>query len=157
TEILIEVPLLGNISTSNAAVQHLLLLIIFTYFIDDAHDLAEGIYDAVGDRKSGVKTFTTSFGSKTAAKISFSMFFISGILGIVLYFTTVLTLIFLIPFLAIWIYNLYYAYNLVTADEKRMKTLGRIVGRKGFDYFLLSYNLIFIDVLIQLLISNFLK
>ncbi len=152
TEILIAVPFFGSISTSGATVQHMILLVIFTYFADSAHDVAEGIHDAIGDHKVGVRTFTTSFGSKTAARISFSMFFISGILGVALYFSTPLTPIFLIPFLAIWVYTLYHSYNLVNADEKEMKEVGMIVGRKGFNYFLIAYDLIFIDVLIQILI-----
>ena len=57
----------------------MILLVLFTYFADNAHDLPEGIHDMEGDHKLGVKTYATSFGEKNAARISFCMFFISGI------------------------------------------------------------------------------
>lgn len=150
-EIVLTIPILGNISCSNFNFQNMILLVLFTYFADNAHDLPEGIHDVEGDRKLGVKTYATSFGEKNAAKISFVMFFVSGLLGIILYFRTILTPIFLVPFLLLWIYILSWSYKLVKADKNNMKKLGTIVGRKGFGYLLMSYNLIFIDILIQLL------
>jgi len=132
----------------------MILLVLFTYFADNAHDLPEGIHDVEGDRKLGVKTYATSFGEKNAARISLAMFFISGILGIFLFYRTILTVVFLIPFLGIWLYTLYYSYRLLKADIKEMKPLGALVGRKGFNYFLLSFNLIFLDVFVQLVIFN---
>lgn len=148
------VPFFGTIGTSGFALQNMILLVLFTYFADNAHDLPEGIHDIDGDRKMGVKTYATSFGEKNAAKISFVMFFISGLLGIILYFRTILTPIFLIPFLILWTYTLSWSYKLVKTDKNNMKKLGTIVGRKGYDYLLMSYNLIFLDVLIQLLIHH---
>jgi len=47
---------------------------------------------------------------------------------------------------------LYYSYKFLKADEKEIKQLGAIVGRKGFNYFLLAFDLIFLDVFVQLLI-----
>jgi geranylgeranylglycerol-phosphate geranylgeranyltransferase len=151
-DIVIFIPILGTISTNILAIQNMLLLVLFTYFADSAHDLAEGIHDAEGDRKHDVRTYATSFGEKNAARISFAMFFISGILGIILVIKKILTPIFLIPFLGVWIYILYYSYKLLKVDEKGMKKLSAIVGRKGFDYFLLSYDFIFLDVFIHLLL-----
>jgi len=151
SQILINIPYLGKISTSNSAVQQMILLMLFTYFADNAHDLAEGIVDAEGDRKHGVRTYATSFGEKNAARISFSMFFISGLLGVLLFFKTILSFVFLIPFLLIWLYILHLSYQLLTSEKKEMKKIGTLVGRKGFDYFLLSYDLIFLDVLLQLI------
>ena len=151
SQILINIPYLGKISTSNSAFQQMIILILFTYFADNAHDLAEGIVDAEGDRKHGVRTYATSFGEKNAARISFSMFFISGLLGVLLFFKTILSFVFLIPFLLIWLYILYLSYQLLKSEKKEMKKIGTLVGRKGFDYFLLSYDLIFLDVLIQLI------
>jgi len=151
SQILINIPYLGKISASNSAVQQMILLMLFTYFADNAHDLAEGIVDAEGDRKHGVRTYATSFGEKNAARISFSMFFISGLLGVLLFFKTILSFVFLIPFLLIWLYILHLSYQLLTSEKKEMKKIGTLVGRKGFDYFLLSYDLIFLDVLLQLI------
>lgn len=151
-DIVSTVPFLGTISTNILAIQNMFLLVLFTYFADSAHDLAEGIHDAEGDRKHDVRTYATSFGKKNAARISFAMFFISGILGITFVIKKILTPIFLFPFLGVWIYILYYSYKLLKADEKGMKKLSAIVGRKGFDFFLLSYDFIFLDVFIQLLL-----
>ncbi len=50
---------------------------------------------------------------------------------------------------------MFYSYKLLKSDKKDIKKIGAIVGRKGFDYFLFSYNLIILDVLIQIIILNF--
>ena len=149
-------PIFGDkISFNSYDFQIMILLVLFTYFADNAHDLPEGIHDYDGDRKQGVKTYATSFGKKNAARISFTMFFISGMFGIILFYKTILTPVFLIPFLGIWLYTLYYSYKLLKSDEKEIKPLGALVGRKGFNYFLLAFDLIFLDVFVQLLIFNF--
>jgi 4-hydroxybenzoate polyprenyltransferase len=153
-ELTITIPIFGYISFNSSSIQNMILLVLFTYFADNAHDLPEGIHDIEGDRKVGVKTYATSFGEKTTAKISFSMFFISGILGILLFIRTILSPIFLIPFLITWLYTLRCSYKLVKANKEDMKELGAIVGRKGFDYFLISYNLIFLDLLIQFIVYH---
>lgn len=154
SELIITLPFFGGISTNASAVQHMILLVLFTYFADNAHDISEGIHDAEGDRISGVKTYATSFGEKNAARISFAMFLISGILGIILFIRTILSPVFLFSFIGIWLYTLYFYHKLLKADKGKMKNLGAIVGRKGFDYFLIAYDLIFLDILIQVLIFN---
>lgn len=147
-------PFLGSIKTSYIAVKQMLLLVAFTYFADNAHDLAEGIVDAEGDRKHGVRTYATSFGERIAAKISFLMFILSGVLGFLLFLYTPLSWFFIIPFIGIWLYILRYSYRLLKArDLEMMKKLGAVVGRKGFDYFLFSYDLIFLDVFLQILLQ----
>lgn len=156
TNLTFTLPIFGTISTNGTEFQNMILLVLFTYFADNAHDLPEGIHDVEGDRKLGVKTYATSFGEKTAAKISFTMFFISGLLGILLYVRTILSPVFLIPFLGIWVYILYWSYTLVRAEKKDMRDIGTVVGRKGFDYFLMSYNLIFLDLVIQLVTHHLL-
>jgi 4-hydroxybenzoate polyprenyltransferase len=133
----------------------MLIFVIFIYFADNAHDLPEGIHDAAGDRKLGVRTYATSFGEKNAARVSFSMFFISGILGVVLFSRTILSPVFLIPFLTIWLYTMYYSYKLLKTDVKDMKEISSVVGRKGFNYFLFVFDLIFIDIAIQMTIFNY--
>jgi len=151
----LKMPILGFISFNVYDFQNMILLVLFTYFVDNAHDLPEGIHDADGDRKLGVRTYAVSFGGKNAARVSFAMFFVSGILGIILYFRTILSPVFLVPFLILWIYILYWSYKLLKADKKEMSELGSVVGRKGFDYFLASYDLIFLDLLVQLVLRNF--
>ena len=155
TDIIFELPLFGTISTGGREIQNMILLVLFTYFADNAHDLPEGIHDMEGDRKLGVKTYATSFGEKNAAKISFCMFFISGIFGILLFIRTILSPIFLMSFLVLWVYILYNSYAFAKVGKEDMKKMGEIVGRKGFNYLLMSYNLIFLDVLLQLINHHF--
>jgi len=151
-DINLAMPVSGYISLNIYDFQNMILLVLFTYFIDNAHDLPEGIHDVDGDRKLGVRTYATSFGEKTAAKISFAMFFISGSIGIVLWFRTLLSLIFLVPFLFLWLYTLYNSYKFIRInDDFQRRQQGKIMGKKGYDFFLFSYTLIFLDVLIQLL------
>jgi len=73
-DLIFELPLFGTISTGGRMIQNMVLLVLFTYFADNAHDLPEGIHDMEGDHKLGVKTYATSFGEKNAAKISFVYF-----------------------------------------------------------------------------------
>ena len=151
----INLSFLGILNTNKNAIIEMIVLVLFTYFADNAHDIAEGIVDSEGDKKHGVRTYATSFGEKNAAKFSFIWFLISGILGVVLFFTTILWYIFLVFFVILWLYIMFYSYKLLTANINNIKKIGAIVGRKGFDYFLFSYNLIFLDILIQIIIHNF--
>lgn len=151
----INLSYLGNISTNYNSIYNMLLLVLFTYFTVNAHDLPEGIVDSDGDKKLGVKTYATTFGDFTAAKISFIWFIISGILGISLFIKTILYFYFLIPFLCFWIYIMFYSYKLLRSDKNNIKKNAVIVGRKGYDYFLFSYNLIFIDIFIQLILHTY--
>lgn len=152
----VVVPIFGYIAIEGANLQNMILLTIFTYFTDGAHDLPEGIHDVYGDKKSGVRTYATSFGEINAARISFIMFIISGILGVIIYFRTILTLIFLIPFLCIWSYTIFNSFKLLKINKNQMHELSAKVGRKGFNYFLFTFDLIFLDILIQLLYNNYL-
>lgn len=148
----ISVPVIGFLSVNPSQILPMLLLVFFFYFADDAHDLAEGIHDAEGDRRLGVRTYATSFGEKTASKISFVMVCIAGILGILLWAFTLLSLIFLVPFLLLWALTLNHTYTLVRiTDDSQRRSRGEIVGRKQYDFLLFSYTLIFIDVFVQLL------
>jgi len=151
TDFVINMPIFESISSSMYEFHNMIILIVFIYFTVNAHDLAEGICDVEGDRKSGVRTYATSFGERFAVKISFVMFFLSGFFGIIIYLRTFLSLMFLIPFLIIWLYTIYQSYKLLKADDKEMKKLSAIVGRKGFNYFVIAFDLIFLDIIIQLL------
>jgi 4-hydroxybenzoate polyprenyltransferase len=147
----VSVPLLGYLSIKSTQLLPMILLVLFTYFADDAHDISEGIHDVEGDRRHKVKTYATSFGERNAAKISFTMFFISGIFGVLLWYFTLLSLLFLIPFLILWYIMLHQSYQMVkTTDDLQRKNLGKIIGKKGYDYLLFSYSLIFFDVFLQL-------
>jgi 4-hydroxybenzoate polyprenyltransferase len=150
-----NLPVVGAIAFDADSFLNMVLLVLFTYFADDAHDLPEGIHDIEGDTKLGVRTYASSFGVRTSARISFAMFFISGVLGIVLYFRTVLSLFFLVPFLIVWLYTLNWSYRYMTKDEQEMKDTGLIIGQKGFNYFLTAFDLMFLDVLLQVLYHSF--
>ena len=153
-DITITFPIFGSISFDSIDFQNMIILAFFTYFADGAHDLPEGIHDVDGDHKLGVKTYATSFGEKNAARISFIMFFISGLLGIILYIRSILSPIFLVLFLLLWFYALYHSYKLLTANNKDMKKMGKIVGQKTFRFFWITYDIIFLDLLIQIVIFN---
>ena len=147
-----SIPLLGSLSIEHTQLLPVLLLVLFTYFADDAHDISEGIHDVEGDQRHKVKTYATSFGERNAAKISFIMFFISGIFGIFLWYYTILSLLFLVPFLILWSIMLRQSYLMAeTTDDMLRKNLAKIVGKKGYDYLLFSYSLIFFDVFLQLI------
>jgi 4-hydroxybenzoate polyprenyltransferase len=153
-EITLTFPIFGYISFNIFDFQNMILLVVFTYFADSAHDLPEGIHDSNGDCKIGVKTYAISFGDRNAARISFGMVLISGVIGILLFIRTILTPIFLVLFIILWIYAMSKSYKFLKADKKDIKKLGKIVGQKIFRYFWISYDLIFIDLLIQILIKN---
>lgn len=149
-DIFIWLPFIGSFSTNSYEFVNMLVLIFFIYFADAAHDLPEGIHDAEGDIVYGVRTYTTSFSGKTSAKISFIMLILSGILGIILFIRTNLTLIFLISFLILWVYTLLYSYSLHSKRLKEMEKFGSIVGRKRYNFLLFSFDLIFLDIFIQI-------
>ena len=151
----IDLSFFGTLYINRDAIIQMIVLVLFTYFADNAHDLAEGIVDAEGDKKHGVKTYATSFGNKNAARVSFIWFLLSGILGIILFYLTFLSFVFLVLFIILWGYMMFYSYKLLKSDKNSIKKIGAVVGRKGFDYFLFSYNLIFLDILIQILLFNY--
>ncbi|MFO7677369.1 MAG: UbiA family prenyltransferase [Thermoplasmatota archaeon] len=154
--ITIALPIFGDTLTfTRSEFFIMILLVIFTYFTDNAHDLPEGIHDYNGDMKAGVKTYATSFGKKNAARISFSMYILSGVLGVLIYYYTTLSFMFLIPFIFIWLYTISFSYRLLKADESDMSKFGSIVGRKGFNFLLISFDLIFIDICLQLILTLF--
>lgn len=146
------VPVLGSIETTMFQLQNMGLFVLFTYFLDNAHDLPEGIHDVAGDRISGVKTYATSFGERTAARISFGMFLIAGMLGFLLFLRTLLSWFFLIPFMVIWLYTLSFSYRLMRKPVDQMPSFGSIVGRKGFTFLLVSFDLMALDVLLQIVL-----
>ena len=152
SEILISLPFFGSISTSIKAIEQMILLILFTYFADSSHDIAEGIHDAKADFMHGIKTYATTFGNEKASKISFFMFIISGIFGILIFIRSILSPIFLCVFLCLFLYTLIYPFRLLKSRKQEIEKQGFIVGRKLFDYFLFTYDILFIDLIIQIII-----
>ena len=151
---MISVPVLGNLYLEKADLVPLVLLVLFTYLADDAHDVAEGVHDMDGDRVSGVRTYSTSFSPRVASYVALGMVVIAGILGILMYFFTLLSEIFLLPFLIVWGYTLIYFVQLArTKDLMQKQELGRLVGRKGYNFLLFSYLLIFLDLFVQLTLA----
>jgi 4-hydroxybenzoate polyprenyltransferase len=153
----ISLPLLGLLSINRVDILPMILLVLLTYFADDAHDLAEGIHDVEGDRKIGVKTYATSFGEKTASKISILMIIIAGIIGFLIWWMTLLSLLFLIPFIVLWVYTLNRSVILTKSTEDlQRRQQAKLVGKVQYDFLLFTYTLIFLDVFIQLLNATYL-
>ncbi len=138
---------------STNELQNMLLLVLFIYFTDNAHDIPEGIHDAEGDRLLNVRTYTTSFGEKTAAAVSFLWFILSAVSGTLLFVRTSLGIVFYIPFILLWIYTISYSFRLLRKNVVDMRYYGSIVGRKGFNLLLFSFDLMFLDLLIHLIFT----
>jgi 4-hydroxybenzoate polyprenyltransferase len=149
------VPIFGFLAAQVYDIRSILCLVLFTYFADSAHDISEGIHDAKGDEIDGIKTYTTCFGKRKAACFSFAWFIISGILGFLLYFITELSLLYLFLFFIVWLYTFKWYFSLYRMNVRKSETFGLIVGRKGLNYFLVVYDIIFIDMLIQVLAHYF--
>jgi 4-hydroxybenzoate polyprenyltransferase len=154
SDISFDLQFLGSISTSSRAIFTMIILFLFTYFSDDSHDIAEGIVDHDADGKYGIRTYATSFGEITASKISFFMFILSGLFGIILFLQSILSPIFLILFIILFVYTFTFPYKLIKSEKNDLKNSGVVAGRKLYDYFLLTFNLIFIDLVLQLLLSS---
>jgi len=145
-------PFFGTIATNSFEFQNMILLVLFIYFTDNAHDIPEGIHDAEGDRLQGVRTYATSFGERNAAYISFVWFVLSGVFGFLLFLRTTLTLVFFVPYLLLLLYTLSFSVRLLKKDVVEMRGYGSIVGRKGFNFLLFSFDLMFLDLFIQIII-----
>jgi len=149
------VPVFGYLAVQHYDIVAIAVFVLFTYFSDSSHDIAEGIHDVEGDARFGVRTYATSFGESAAAKISFAYLVISGVFGVALFLLAPLSLIFLIGFLLFWAYTVYRYSRLLTSAGLQRRELGKQVGKNGFDFLLFVYDLIFLDVLIQLLFHPF--
>lgn len=151
----LAVPVLGTLATSRDEVLNMLLLAAFIYFVDTWHDIPEGILDIEGDRKAGVTTFAVSFGEKTATKLSFAMFLVSGVVGVALFLRTALSPLFLVGFLALYVTTAPYPWRMMrSADGPGLRDACRDAGRKGFDYFLFCFDLMFVDLLLRNLLAR---
>jgi len=150
----VSLPLLGTLRASFESLIAMVVLVLFTYFADDAHDVAEGIHDVKGDKANGVQTYATSFGIRRASYVSLMMFVVSGVFGVLLWYFTLLSFVFLAGFLLLWAYIVSEACKMVKTKQSNLGAMGKRLGRKGFDYLLLTYNLIFFDVLWQLLAAG---
>jgi 4-hydroxybenzoate polyprenyltransferase len=150
------VPVFGFLALYNYNLVPVLMLVLFTYFADSSHDIAEGIHDVEGDAKFKVRTYATSFGENTAAKISFSYIILSGIFGVGIYLTLRSTLspIYLVGFLLYWMFTVYRYSHLLRTEGEARRQLGSRIGKNGFDFLLFVYDLIFLDLVIQLLIGH---
>ena len=155
SDIVIDLSIIGKLSFDTVSLQTLFILVLFTYFADNAHDIAEGIHDVIGDRRLGVRTYATSFGERNAAIISCIWFFLSGIFAFILVIQSIVSLIFLVLFSIIWLYTLTLSIRLLRSKPEELRMLSSMVGRKGFNYLLFSYNILFIDIFLQLLFNYF--
>jgi geranylgeranylglycerol-phosphate geranylgeranyltransferase len=144
------VPIFGFLTVEGSSLLNMALLALFTYFTDTAHDIPGGIEDRKGDELKGVSTYATSFGNEAAVKIFLCIFFISGLLGIIIYLRTVLSELFLVLFLFNWGYTFFQSFKLLYTREE-LPRMAAMIRKKVFNYFLISYDLIFLDMLVQIL------
>ena len=47
---------------------------------------------------------------------------------------------------------MYNSFKLLLSKKEDMEKIGAIVGRRGFDFFLFSFNFMFLDLSVQLII-----
>ncbi len=152
------VPVLCFLSMRNFSIFPLIYLVLFTYFSISSHDIVEGIHDFKGDKKSGVQTYAVSFGVQKAVFISLIWFVLSGIFAVFLFIYSFVSILFLVLFFILFVYT---AYSYVTFIKKIRfdSVLGEkqsmILGRKGYNYFLFTYIIIFFDVVIKYYLSGF--
>jgi geranylgeranylglycerol-phosphate geranylgeranyltransferase len=152
TELVMVAPLLGTISVSYLGLFQMIILLLFTYFADTAHDIAEGVHDADADLRYGVRTYATTLGKKKAMLISFIMFGFSGLFMIVLFLMSILSPVFLVLFVALFAYTYFSAIISKQSKAENIEEYGVFVGRKFYDYFLITYDIIFIDIIIQIIV-----
>lgn len=144
-------PVLGYLSFNSLDGITLILLILFTYFSISSHDIIDGIHDFEGDKKNGVYTYANSFGIANALIISKIWFVISGVLGIFIFIFSPLNLFFLICFIILWFY-LFIQYIKLNSKDISRKEINQKISRISYNYFLFTFNVIFIDIIIQLYI-----
>jgi 4-hydroxybenzoate polyprenyltransferase len=78
-----------------------------------------------------VRTFATSFGEKSAARVALIWFVLSGFLGVTLFAATSLSYVFLISFVLLFLYTGRYFLRLwQMTDIHSIKAFCPIVGRK---------------------------
>ena len=130
----------------------MIFLCLFTYFADSSHDIVEGIHDYLGDKTYGVKTYATSFGGKRAAIISIIMLFVSYGFALGVFFFTSLSYLFLIGLSIVFLYTLLFSIRLYQSHDLIEKNKGLLLGRKIYDYFLLTFVFIFFDIFLQIII-----
>jgi 4-hydroxybenzoate polyprenyltransferase len=155
SEIYLNLPFIGKISASFSGIYQMILLVLFTYFADSSHDIAEGIIDAKADLRFNVKTYSTTFGIKKAATISFFMFFVSAIFGIMFFIKSILSPVFIVLFSILFIYTMIYELRFLKTNNQKNNQYSNIAGRKLYNYFLFFYDLIFFGIMIQI-IANYL-
>lgn len=147
------VPLFGYLSFHTLDSYTLILLVLFTYFSISSHDILDGIHDYKGDKKNGVHTYATSFGIQNALFFSKVWFVLSGIMGILIFFYSQLNYVFLIGFIFLWFYLLVYHIKF-DSNKIVLKENNKKISRISYNYFLFTYNLIVIDIIIQFYFSN---
>lgn len=151
------VPIFGFLAVHNYSLLPILMLVLFTYFTDSSHDIAEGIHDIEGDARFTVRTYATSFGESTAAKVSFIYIVLSGVFGVAVFLVARSTLspIYLVGFLLYWMFTVCRYSQILRVEGEVRRQLGLKIGKIGFDFMLFVYDLIFLDLLIQLIVGHF--
>jgi geranylgeranylglycerol-phosphate geranylgeranyltransferase len=143
------VPVLGFLSFQRIDLPEILIFVLFTYFAVSSQDIIAGIHDYKGDKKKGVKTYMISFGYSKASTISFIWLIISGLFGLMIYVYSMVSLLFLLLFIPLWLFTLMKCRELFHLNEEDLKKKIVYINRKGYNYFLFTYDLIFLDLILQ--------
>ena len=142
-------PILGYLSFNTLDRMTMILLVLFTYFSISSHDIIDGIHDYEGDKKNGVYTYANSFGIQNAFIISRIWFIVTGVLGVLIFLFSSLSYVFLICFILLWFY-LFFHYMKLTSKDISKGEINQKISRISYNYFLFTFSLIFIDIIIQL-------
>jgi hypothetical protein len=65
---------------------------------------------------------------------------------------SILSLVFLVLFVAVFAYTYFSAIIPKQSKADSIEEYGVFVGRRFYDYFLVTYDIIFIDIMIQIIV-----
>lgn len=129
----------------------ILMLALFIYFADVAHDVLGGACDLEGDKVGHVKTFATVFGRVRVVYISLTLFILSGVAGVALYFLAPVGRVYLLCLLGLIFYILFaYFSTLRKSGQPDFMTYAAKNHSLIGIYFVAGYSLVFLDTLLSM-------
>jgi geranylgeranylglycerol-phosphate geranylgeranyltransferase len=141
------------LAVGNFDYRTIILLSLFIYFADVAHDTIGGACDLKGDRMGNVKTFASVLGEISVVYISLILFILSAVAGLLLYFLASLGYVYLIGIISFIGYVLlaYFSALRNPNDQRFMAHVARSHSLVG-NYFVAGFSLLFLDNLVTRLL-----